>query len=45
VAGDWEVYLNGLFGVAATGRGNAWAAGTTDYASTLITRWNGKTWS
>jgi hypothetical protein len=24
---------------------DVWAVGTTDYAQTLITHWNGKTWS
>ena len=37
-------YLNQLFGVAPTSRHNAWAVGTTDYASTLIVRWNGHAW-
>ncbi len=36
--------LNVLFSVAPTSRRNAWAAGTTDYASTLIVLWNGHTW-
>ena len=36
--------LNQLFGVAPTSRHNAWAVGTTDYASTLIVRWNGHAW-
>jgi hypothetical protein len=38
-------YLNALFAVSATGRGSAFAVGTTDYAATLIARWNGKAWS
>ena len=38
-------YLNALFGVSATGRHNAWAVGTTDYARTLMLHWNGTTWS
>jgi hypothetical protein len=38
-------YLNALFGVAFTSAGNAWAAGTTDYATTLIVRWNGRNWN
>jgi hypothetical protein len=38
-------YLNALFGVVITAAGNAWAAGTTDYARTLILRWNGRSWS
>ena len=37
--------LNALFTVMPTGTRNAWAVGTTDYARTLIQRWNGKSWS
>ncbi|MGO9080031.1 MAG: hypothetical protein ACLQDY_13455 [Streptosporangiaceae bacterium] len=37
-------YLNALFAVAPTSARNAWAVGTTDYATTLITRCNGHTW-
>jgi hypothetical protein len=37
--------LNGLFGVSATGRHNAWAVGTIGYSRTLMAHWNGKTWS
>ena len=37
-------YLNSLFSVAPTSCRNAWAVGTTDYANTLIVRWNGHTW-
>jgi hypothetical protein len=38
------VIANVLFSVAATSARNIWAAGTTDYASTLIVRWNGTAW-
>lgn len=37
-------YLNTLWSVAPTSGRSAWAVGTTDYASTLIVRWNGRTW-
>jgi hypothetical protein len=30
---------------AATSASDVWAVGGTDYARTLIQRWNGKTWS
>jgi hypothetical protein len=38
-------YLNAFAGVAALNCHNAWAVGTTDYASTLIAHWNGKSWN
>jgi hypothetical protein len=38
-------YLNLLWAASATSRGNIWAVGTTDYASTLIVHWNGNSWS
>lgn len=38
-------YLNMLFSVSAVSRGDIWAVGTTDYASTLIVHWNGTSWS
>ena len=54
VAGKWRVlpspnppsgYLNMLWGISAVSRGDIWAAGTTDYGSTLIIHWNGTAWS
>jgi hypothetical protein len=38
-------YLDGFLGVVAIHACDAWAVGTTDYASTLIAHWNGHTWS
>jgi hypothetical protein len=38
-------YLNALWGVSAVSRTSIWAVGSTDYASTLIEHWNGKSWS
>jgi hypothetical protein len=38
-------YLNQLWALSATSRGNIWAVGTTDYARTLIVHWNGSSWS
>jgi hypothetical protein len=38
-------YLNMLWSISAVSRTNIWAVGTTDYASTLIVHWNGKSWS
>jgi hypothetical protein len=38
-------YLNDLWSVSAISRNDIWAAGTTDYASTLIVHWNGTSWS
>lgn len=40
-----SVYLNNLLGVSAAGTASAWAVGSTDYANTLIARWNGTAWS
>jgi hypothetical protein len=37
-------YLNALFSVVPISPTDAWAVGTTDYASTLILQWNGTTW-
>jgi hypothetical protein len=34
-----------LHGVAASGAGNVWAVGSTNYATTLILHWNGTSWS
>jgi hypothetical protein len=54
VTGNWRdtptpnppaTYLNVLWGVSAVSRTSIWAVGSTDYASTLIVHWNGKTWS
>lgn len=33
-----------LWGVSAVSGDNIWAVGTTDYTSTLIVHWNGKSW-
>lgn len=38
-------YLNMLWSISAVSRTDIWAVGTTDYASTLIIHWNGKSWS
>ena len=38
-------YLNVLWSISAVSRTNIWAVGTTDYGSTLIVHWNGKSWS
>jgi hypothetical protein len=38
-------FLNLLWGISAVSRGDIWAAGTTDWASTLMVRWNGTSWS
>jgi hypothetical protein len=35
----------GLFGVSATSSTNAWAAGTTGHARSMILHWNGTKWS
>lgn len=37
-------YLNAFLGVVAISRRDAWAVGSTDYASTLIAHWNGTRW-
>jgi hypothetical protein len=37
-------YLNAFLAVVAISRYDAWAVGTTDYASTLIAHWNGNAW-
>jgi hypothetical protein len=37
-------YLDALEGVVSFYK-NAWAVGTTDYASTMILHWNGQNWS
>jgi hypothetical protein len=37
-------YLDALWGVVSFYK-NAWAVGTTDYASTMIEHWNGQNWS
>jgi len=39
-----STYLNSLWGVSAITRDDAWAVGTTDYATTLILHWDGNTW-
>jgi hypothetical protein len=38
-------YLNALLGGSAVSRGDIYAVGSTDYASTLIIHWNGTAWS
>jgi hypothetical protein len=38
-------YLNQLEAGSAVSRTNVWAVGTTDYASTLIVHWDGRSWS
>jgi len=38
-------YLDAFQGVVAISGCDAWAVGTTDFASTLIAHWNGHTWS
>ena len=38
-------YLNTLLGVTPVNRGDIWAVGSTDFASTLIVHWNGTSWS
>jgi hypothetical protein len=37
-------YLNAFEGVVIVSADNAWAVGTTDWASTLIEHWNGRAW-
>lgn len=37
--------LNAFLGVVAISGGNAWAVGTTDWASTLIAHWDGSAWN
>ena len=37
--------LNLLTGISAVSRTGIWAVGTTDFASTLIVHWNGRSWS
>ena len=38
-------YLNVLFSASAVTRDDIWAVGSTDYASTLVVHWNGRSWS
>lgn len=38
-------FLNALLGVDALSGSDVWAVGTTDWGSTLISRWNGKSWN
>jgi hypothetical protein len=38
-------YLNTLLGVTPVNRGDIWAVGSTDFASTIIVHWNGTSWS
>jgi hypothetical protein len=38
-------YLNALFGVSMTSSTDVWAVGATDYESTLILHWNGRSWT
>jgi hypothetical protein len=38
-------YLDAYLGVDAISAKDAWAVGTTNWASTLIAHWNGKAWS
>ena len=37
-------FLDALLGVVAITRHDAWAVGTTDWSSTIIEHWNGKSW-
>ncbi len=37
-------YLDALTGVVAISPDDVWAVGTTDWSSTIIEHWNGKTW-
>lgn len=37
-------FLDGLMGVDAISTHDAWAVGTTDWGSTVIAHWNGRTW-
>jgi len=37
--------LDALLGVVAISRSDAWAVGTTDWASTIIEHWNGTAWN
>jgi hypothetical protein len=37
-------YLDAFCGVAAISADDAWAVGTTNWTSTMITHWNGRTW-
>jgi hypothetical protein len=36
--------LNAFQGVAAISKQDAWAVGSTDWSTTLVAHWNGKTW-
>jgi hypothetical protein len=54
ITGKWSVipspnppadYLDMLWGISAVSRSDIWAAGTTDYGSTLIIHWDGRAWS
>jgi hypothetical protein len=38
-------YLDAFLGVVAISGCDAWAVGTTDFASTVIAHWNGHIWS
>lgn len=37
-------FLDALLGVVAISPSDAWAGGTTDWSSTIIEHWNGKSW-
>jgi len=37
-------FLDALLGVVAISPSDAWAVGTTDWSSTIIEHWNGKSW-
>jgi hypothetical protein len=39
-----STYLNDVWGIVARSKDYAWAVGTTDYASTMILRWDGTSW-
>ena len=54
IQGRWSVipspnppsgYLDLLTGISVVSRTGIWAVGTTDFASTLIIHWNGRSWS
>ena len=54
IQGRWSVipspnppsgYLDLLTGISVVSRTDIWAVGTTDFASTLIIHWNGRSWS
>ncbi len=40
-----SIYLNVLEGISAVSRTDIWAVGSTDWNSTIIIHWNGKSWS